>query len=230
MLENPVDAVSVSWARIDAWLAANAPKSFEAFAPPATAADIQAAEAAVDRPLPADLRDSLLCHDGMSSTLASAFPSYEMPLSAKKIASLWADEMDLQADYDDEGETEGGWRNECGEPFWWHTCWFPWAEANGDAMFIDNRPGPEQGKISWHQHDSGPIPGGYPSLAHYLYEVAEALYSTGVAVDNQRPYLRHRIVHERIPAHITLVWQPDETAESNDELRPAPIGPPPAHD
>lgn len=218
MTDDPVDQVAVSWARIDAWLAAYAPASFKQLAPPATVAEIDAAEMVIGQPFPADLRESLLCHNGVQGGVSTAFPPYETPRSVDEIVAIWQSNMDTKL-------VEEGWVDEhFGEP-WWHPCWFAWAETDNEKLIIDNRPGPAQGRTGWHLHDSGAILNGWPSLAHYLNEVAEALYRTGVVGDN-RPFLTSfDLDDEDFADHVELTWSEDE--DEDDARRPAPIGPPP---
>jgi cell wall assembly regulator SMI1 len=218
MTDDPVDPVAVSWARIDAWLAAYAPASFTQLAPPATVAEIDAAEMVIGQPFPADLRESLLCHNGVQGGVSTAFPPYETPRSVDEIVAIWQSNMDTKL-------VEEGWVDEhFGEP-WWHPCWFAWAETDNEKLIIDNRPGPAQGRTGWHLHDSGAVLNGWPSLAHYLNEVAEALYRTGVVGDN-RPFLTSfDLDDEDFADDVELTWSEDE--DEDDARRPAPIGPPP---
>ncbi|MFE2153569.1 hypothetical protein ACFXAO_26390 [Streptomyces lavendulae] len=64
-MSSPVPSVRLSWDRIDAWLRAYAPASYELLAPPADPDRIEAAQAEMGVRFPADLVDSLLCHDGL---------------------------------------------------------------------------------------------------------------------------------------------------------------------
>lgn len=57
-------AVEGAWARIEAWLQQNAPRSHRMLAPPAAEADIRAAEQDLDLTIPAGLRASYLLHNG----------------------------------------------------------------------------------------------------------------------------------------------------------------------
>lgn len=60
-----VRAVNRQWARIERWLAANAPAARRLLAPPARARTIAVAEKQMGMRLPGDLRASLLRHDGL---------------------------------------------------------------------------------------------------------------------------------------------------------------------
>lgn len=56
--------VAAAWARIDAWLKANAPELGASLRPPASEGSLRALEQALEKPLPADLRASWAIHDG----------------------------------------------------------------------------------------------------------------------------------------------------------------------
>ncbi|WP_390899368.1 SMI1/KNR4 family protein, partial [Streptomyces mirabilis] len=64
-----VPPVATSWHRIDAWLSRHASKALADLRPPASWQSIQEAESRLGFPLPADLRESLRCHDGDTSLL-----------------------------------------------------------------------------------------------------------------------------------------------------------------
>lgn len=198
--ENIVPPVSESWRRIDAWLAAYAPASLALLNPPVTEDALQSAQRAVGVELPAELVESLRCHDGLSrwSHLLPVKP----PLSAAEIADHWEDSMDIA-----EGLEEDTGKD---EP-WWHPLWIPWAESNGDAQVIDLRPGAGNGRVGMAYHDgSGDFSDAWPSLAAYLHAVVEALYS-GEDVRGDYPLLT--------PAG-ELFWD----LGAHGEYVPAPVG------
>src|SRR5205814_408244 len=58
--------VAQSWARIEAWFAEHLPDALASLRPPASAADLDALEERIGRPLTADFRASYLIHDGQS--------------------------------------------------------------------------------------------------------------------------------------------------------------------
>lgn len=55
-----------SWQRIETWLAEHAPRTFDSLRPPASADAISAAADELRMKFPADLVESLRCHDGVS--------------------------------------------------------------------------------------------------------------------------------------------------------------------
>ncbi len=52
------------WQKLERWLAANAPKVLEGLNPPATEAEITAAETAINMSLPPSVRKSYQVHNG----------------------------------------------------------------------------------------------------------------------------------------------------------------------
>ncbi|GIG67132.1 SMI1/KNR4 family protein [Phytomonospora endophytica] len=167
--------ITASWARIDAWLAKHAPVSHALLNPPVTDGALAVAEAVVGREFPAEIRESLRCHDGLSSW-GNIFPR-QPPLSAAGIAHHWQMCMDIKED-DEDGDEEP----------WWHPLWIPWAESDGDSQVIDLRPGPDHGKLGSASHDDCGLYGLWPGIAAYLAAVADALDSGG-PVGYWHPYL-----------------------------------------
>ena len=166
--------VSESWHRIDTWLAAHAPSSLARLNPPASQADIRDAERVLGIPLPGDLAESLRCHNGQHAQV-SLLPEHVEPLPASAIAEHWRMRMDIAAGVD--GLIAAPWAD---EP-WWHLLWIPWAEsAGGDAQVIDQRPGPDAGRVGWAVHDDcGDFTDSWPSLAALLHAFAQAPWATG---------------------------------------------------
>jgi cell wall assembly regulator SMI1 len=202
--------VSESWRRIDDWLAAHAPSELARLNPPANPEDVRDAERILGVALPRDLGESLRCHNGQSAW-TNFLPEHAEPLSATGIADCWQMCMDIAADVD--GLKPAPWAD---EP-WWHPLWVPWARsAGGDAQVIDQRPGPDVGRVGWAVHDSGgDCTDSWPSLASLLHAIAEALHQGG-GVRGKVPY---------ITANGDLWWARAGSQDLNGiPLRPAPIG------
>lgn len=181
-MSSPVPSVRSSWDRIDAWLRAYAPASYEILAPPADPDRIEAAQAQMGLRFPADLVDSLLCHDGLLKW-GNLLPG-EPPQPVALIVDHWRMCEEIAGDDKDLRESSGP----SDEP-WWHVRWIPWAHGDGDAQVIDMREGPEQGRLGTACHDgTGHFGDGWPSLAAYLAEVADVL-DQGGTVDGCVPYL-----------------------------------------
>lgn len=61
---------------------------------------------------------------------------------------------------------------------WWHPRWVPVAEhATGDTLFVDQRPGPEQGGVGELLTHDGASLRTWPSFADLLEATADALES-----------------------------------------------------
>ncbi|MFZ3471165.1 SMI1/KNR4 family protein [Streptomyces sp. 4.24] len=182
MVNPPVPPVRASWARIDAWLREHAPASYAHLAPPADPTAIGAAQAEMGLRFPADLTDSLLCHDGVL-TWTNILPG-PPPQPVARIVGHWRMSEEIAGDDADIREPfEPG-----GEPGW-HRQWIPWAQSDGDAQVIDMREGPGQGRLGSAPHDdTGHFDDGHPSLAAYLAEVADVLDHGGLA-DACAPFL-----------------------------------------
>lgn len=166
--ENMVLSVSLSWQRIDSWLAVHAPASLALLNPPVTQDALESAQQVIGAEFPAELVESLRCHDGLSGW-AALMPA-QPPLSAAQIAGHWKMWMGFGGlDQVDPATGEPGW----------HPLWIPWAESDGTAQVIDLRPGAGYGRLGMAYHDDWVDFSGYssPNLAAYLHEAAEALYS-----------------------------------------------------
>jgi cell wall assembly regulator SMI1 len=165
-------SVSQCWDRIDAWLALHAPSSLAFLGPPAADLDVQAAQRTIGVEFPAELLESLSCHDGLRGW-TNLLPE-QPPSSARHVAEHWQMCMEVAEDVDGFTTHPG---NE--EP-WWHPLWIPWAESDGDAQVIDLRPGQGQGRVGLAIHDGcGDFSDSWPSLAAYLRDVVRALYDGG---------------------------------------------------
>ncbi|MDG4857476.1 SMI1/KNR4 family protein [Streptomyces sp. T-3] len=200
---------SHSWRRIDAWLATHVASDHALLNPPATAEEIREAERILGIPLPGDLAESLRCHNGVSAW-ATILPE-QSPLSVSRLTEQWQTCMQVAAEND--GLTPRSWED---EP-WWHPRWIPWAESGGgSAQVIDQRPGPDAGRLGWAGHSGGgDFTDSWPDLASLLHAVAQAL-DEGGAVRGLRPY---------ITAQGEMWWDEDGCEELDGQpLRHAPIG------
>ncbi|MFJ3966114.1 SMI1/KNR4 family protein [Streptomyces sp. NPDC090036] len=114
----------MSWQRIDSWLTEHAPRALSELRPPASKQSIKEAEDRLGFQLPADLRESLLCHDG------DTFPLGVLPCqrlySVAEIIEIREMRMDIwEPDSAEQAETP-----------WWGTWWVPFAGSDGDEQFI----------------------------------------------------------------------------------------------
>ncbi|MFF8770470.1 SMI1/KNR4 family protein [Kitasatospora sp. NPDC015120] len=161
---SPVIApVAESWRLIDGWLAEHAPASRAALRPPASPEAIDRTEEQLGFTLPADLRESLRCHDGDSSYLGvlPCGPLY----STERILEIRDMRMSIW-DADDPDQRD--------EP-WWGTLWVPFAGSDGDEHFIDAGPGLWRDHLGRAAHDDSACFLGWPSLAAWLHCVVQAM-------------------------------------------------------
>lgn len=182
MIDQSITPVDISWRRIATWLAAHTPAGLEHLNPPAHPDEIDAAERLLGAPLPAELAQSLTCHNGMRGW-SSLIPE-ATPLAADTIAQRWQTSMEIAADND--GFELQPWED---EP-WWHPQWIPWAEsADGVLQIIDLRPGPDRGRLGWAGHsEGGDFTNAWPNLPTLLDAIVGALYR-GESVQGLHPYL-----------------------------------------
>ncbi|MEV6212916.1 SMI1/KNR4 family protein [Kitasatospora sp. NPDC051914] len=210
MGEHAAGPVVSSWRRIDAWLAVHAPAALAALRPPVAAEELEAAQRVVGVPFPAELRESLSCHDG-AGAWTGLLPE-QSPLGAAGIAEHWRMRLEIASDND--GLVVRPWDD---EP-WWHPLWVPWAEsADGGVQVIDLRPGHASGRLGRAGHSGGgDFSDAWPGLAEYLHEVSRALWHGG-GVRGTYPYLT---------ADGDLWWDFGGGCPSVDgePLTPAPVG------
>jgi cell wall assembly regulator SMI1 len=162
-----------SWARVTAWLAANAPASYAALNPPAPPAELDACERDMNVVLPAELRRLLLVSngaadfdaDGTYHQEAAFLPGGHRLLSAAEVAKESRDLVDLVGDAGD--DLIG---------YWWHPAWVLFGtHIAGDGMAIDQRPGPGQGAIGEFMNETGTEFTMAASLGQYIAKIADSI-------------------------------------------------------
>jgi cell wall assembly regulator SMI1 len=182
--------ITESWAWIDRWLSQHAPTTYAVLAPPATDAELQAAQQVVE--FPPELIESLRCHNGLT-TWANLLPEAQ-PSSCAEIAANWQLRMDLAEEYN---SFAAGY---------WHPTWIPWADSDGDLQVIT-----PDGHLAIAYHDgTADFTTVYPSLPSYLASVVESLH-TGTGINNWYPYLT---------THHELWWDqgPNKQSVNNEPL------------
>lgn len=171
---------------------------------PADDEEIVAAQSVMGMQFPAEVVESLRCHNGMRGW-ARLLP--ETPLSVAAIVEHW--EMCMEV-----AETVDGFRSSevTGEP-WWHALWLPFAGSEGDAMVVDLRPGPDHGRLGWAVHDNGGnFDDAWPTVGDYLAAVADGL-THGGEVKGWQPYMTNTG---------ELWWDLAGAPMLDEPLRPAP--------
>ncbi|MGD1218646.1 SMI1/KNR4 family protein [Streptomyces krungchingensis] len=234
-----IPSIEDSWARIDAWLAAHAPVSHARLRPPASQADIEAAQRTLDVAFHPDLKASLRCHDGVEPVDGTPVLAYYGPLSSvtdivrstEFLRGIGADldedlAEDEPLDEDDEDYDELA--------SYWHKDWLLITLGIGlqssDGLFLTCHAGAHWGRVGRYFDEDAPSFTSWPSLRHVLAEYADAL-ERGSTFGGRTP----------VVADGTLLWD-DETsvvpqprsplalAAAAGEPRPAPPAPaaPPA--
>lgn len=162
-----------SWARVTAWLAANAPASHATLNPPATAAELDACERVLTLALPAELRRLLLVSngaaefgaDGTYHREAAFLPGGHRLLSAAELARESRDLVYIAGDL---GDDMTG--------YWWHPQWVLFGRhVAADGMAIDQRPGPGQGAVGEFMHEDSTKFTMGASLGEYFAKVADSI-------------------------------------------------------
>lgn len=165
--------IEESWARITAWLAANAPASYATLSPPATTTELDACERVLTDALPAELRRLLLVNngaaefdaDGTYHREAAFLPGGHRLLSAAELAQQ---SRDLVGTADKLGDDMFG--------YWWHPQWVLFGRhVAADGMAIDQRPGPGQGAIGEFMHEGSTEFTMGASLGEYVANVADSI-------------------------------------------------------
>ncbi|MEY9875331.1 cell wall assembly regulator SMI1 [Streptacidiphilus sp. MAP12-33] len=132
-----------AWTRFASCLVRQAPASYTALRPPASAERLAALEAALGFALHPELRGLLELHEGASRTSVGFLPLSHRLCAAVEIAEINA----MFADYEQENRDAGVWEDEdavMGHPH----QWVPFAHSiDGGLAFVDHRPGPGYGMV-----------------------------------------------------------------------------------
>ncbi|MFC6592600.1 SMI1/KNR4 family protein [Deinococcus lacus] len=164
--------VSAIWERIEAWYGAQGASHL--LNPAATPQAIADAEKALSLTFPAELKESLLRHNG---TLEGHWPKGEL-LALERIIhehTIWMDILQDENSRDLADHNEDDLYLQSG---WWNAGWIPLdADGAGNGAAIDTAPA-EDGKVGQildMDHEVGPSGPIFDSLAEYLLAVARGL-------------------------------------------------------
>ncbi|ROQ67830.1 hypothetical protein EDD93_2276 [Streptomyces sp. 840.1] len=186
--------ITESWTRIENWLAAHAPTTHAALAPPAQSADIAAAERVIGRPLLKPLVMSLLRHDGMRDPRCELLPGSYRPLSARETAAEWQLLTGFHdkrtADESGEDVDEDFVRTGVSGLLYGHPRLIPVArDVRGGRLVLDHRPVADRGRLHEAEVEDGIVRGRdgmWASLPVLLERVATSL-ETGRPVGAHAP-------------------------------------------
>jgi cell wall assembly regulator SMI1 len=182
---NGEGGVAASWARIEAWLAANAPAIRASLRGGATEDRIRAAAQVMDATLPVDVVESYGIHDGQSGG-PPLFGTWWL-LSLDGMTAEWS----TLKEYLDDGVIGA----DAGEPIgpiredWWHTKWIPVAHNNaGDYRCVDLAPEPSghEGQVIayWHADPRREVLAA--DFATWLRQFADDIEAGHYRVENER--------------------------------------------
>lgn len=183
-MENLGEGIEQAWERVTRWLASHAPASHATLRPPAASSEIDACERALGMALPADHKRLLLVTNGAaefdeSNTYqrgAAFLPGDHLLLSAKEVGQHTTSLREIA---DGLGED----MIDC----WWHPEWVLFGRhVAADGLAIDQRPGPEQGRVGEFMHEGGTSFDMAPSLRDFIARMADCL-ETGADFLHYRP-------------------------------------------
>ncbi|MFC9683918.1 SMI1/KNR4 family protein [Streptomyces sp. NPDC056948] len=173
-------AVEGAWARIEAWLEQNAPRSYRMLAPPAAEADIRAVEQDLDLTVPAGLRAFYLLHNGTGHPADFGWtPEPETGLASHGGGTAWLLPMKHAIPPVEHLPFWGEGPYTIGRPADPVVRYLAFAATDRSGLyglFTDCTPGPGYGRIGTFEEAGIPKLGVWPSFADYLIEVADALY------------------------------------------------------
>lgn len=182
------ERINAAWKRIETWLARRAPDALAALNGPASEEKMAAAEKEMGLVFPADLRASLLRHDGQKTTVPAVYPEGLAALSVEGILESWKIRTRRLGGRLNDRDDFDGWKKSIaqgvifvGGPVKARLAdprWIPIADSNGDVFWfvdLDPAPGGFPGQIlqvdpegtTWEVRSS--------SLADHLTGYADAL-------------------------------------------------------
>ncbi len=178
-------SVSESWARIRAWMLANAPEEWDLIQAPATSDELALAAKELGVEFPLDFIEFYGLMNGTDPNGESCglFPSVDEwddmafgPSSLGQIVREWKMQRELLEGGDFEGNEATSDPSVAQD--WWNLGWIPMAgNGGGDFYCLDMAPteSGSKGQVISHSHESGDHKRLADSLAVYLTELADAL-------------------------------------------------------
>jgi cell wall assembly regulator SMI1 len=169
-------AINSSWERIESWLQANTPRTYASLPPGASREAIQAAETVLGCPLPDELAESLLRHDG--SGYFDVIGAFQFQ-SVQAIVATRQEGTQFEETIQREGRTAGHFLRD-GYALW-HPSDLPFAsDAGGSFLILHIEPHGATSRVGKHDElgttTFDPL-GMWESLNHLLESVATALES-----------------------------------------------------
>lgn len=176
--------VAQAWARIEHWLAQNAPAVLGGLRPGASDTDIDATESTLKVLFPDDLRAFLRRHDGQDPEAATLLPEGQL-LALDDIRDRWSFQQEL-LDAQEPIMASGSEPDPGVRADWWNPGWIPLTDdLSSDYLCCDLNPGPGgvRGQVIAFWHDSPERPVRWPSITAWLTAVADGLESGHLIYD-----------------------------------------------
>lgn len=189
----PADA----WADIEAWLRPNAPATSASLPEAASEHVLQDLEAHLGVALPAELKDTLLRHDGAGEFVLPGFHRFSSADIIRREYVAWrvAEERRIQQLRDKHTHDPGQYpRPLPGDHPLWHPCWIPVChDESGNLLFVTHAAGEAAGRVGVFEHGDGasfPKAPAFDSLACLLETTAQALRSSSFPIWGEwEPYV-----------------------------------------
>ncbi|HMU74167.1 MAG TPA: SMI1/KNR4 family protein [Elusimicrobiota bacterium] len=195
-----------AWKRIEIWLARRAPDALATLNPPASQTEMAAAEKEMGLWFPADLRASLLRHDGQTKAVPAAFPQGLAALSVKGILESWKTRTHRLGAMLGDRDDFDGWRKSIAQGVMFvggpvkarlaDPRWIPIADSNGDVFWfvdLDPAPGGTPGQVIEVDPEGTTWEVLSPSLADHLTRYADALEKGDYTADPQFGQITPRV-------------------------------------
>ncbi|MEU4390580.1 SMI1/KNR4 family protein [Kribbella sp. NPDC023855] len=180
-------SVATSWSRITGWLAVHHPATATLVNPPATAVDLRYLEAAINRPLPADLVELLELANGtqhrsvrgsLIPTLYNLVPVTDMLKTRQMLQKI---QRQIFGSGARPGESDAAGQSSMD----WLDSFLPIAEAaDAGLLYVDLRDGDQRGCV-WEWYAEGG-----PASAPWWSSVGEMLDDVAGALVDGRPALQ----------------------------------------
>ncbi|TDW18971.1 SMI1/KNR4 family protein [Kribbella kalugense] len=171
--------VARSWSRIVDWLAANHPTTAALVNPPATAVDIRYLQAAINRPLPADLVELLELANGTEhrAVRGSLIPTLYNLVPVMDMLSIRQMLQEIERRIVGSGPRRGD-SEPAGSPTTdWLDTFLPIADAaDAGLLYVDLRDGDQFGCVwEWYAEGGGASAPWWASVGEMIDDVASAL-------------------------------------------------------
>ncbi|MEU4603464.1 SMI1/KNR4 family protein [Kribbella sp. NPDC023972] len=179
--------VATSWSRIVGWLAANHPATAALVNPPATAVDVRYLQAAINRPLPADLVELLELANGTEhrAVRGSLIPTLYNLVPVMDMLSIRQMLQGIQRGIFGSGPWPGD-GDPAGSPTTdWLDSFLPIADAaDAGLLYVDLRDGDQFGCV-WEWYAEGGV-----ASAPWWASVSEMIDDVACALVEGRPALQ----------------------------------------